>query len=212
MANIPTVNLSGGTDNTFKTVQLAPYAMGGLGQSPFYPSGRIFPLVDYSNVSGAAVAAANTLYLFPFSLAIPFNYSAGKLRVTTGGANSIVKGGIWAASQLNLYPVGAPVAADNTGAATTGSGVDVALAFGNGTLSAGLYWAGSVYQATLPTMQCISGGVHYNHLIGGASNMLAIFGLSIAQTIGNPLPTFAEGTSFTEDNTGNVPNIALVAQ
>lgn len=205
MATNPTVGFPGGTDKTFKTVQLSPAAQAAFAQTvlpvPPYLPNRFYATWP-GPTSSAAVASADVLYLYPFYLSYPMTVINGIMRIATGGAASAVKAAIWANSVLNNLPVGAPVLADNTGVATTSSGTQAIVAFA-GTLPAGFYWMGSKFQATLPTMVMQGNGNLLAVAMMGLPNTnansgaLLANGLSVASSYANAHPTFAEATTFT---------------
>jgi hypothetical protein len=101
---------------------------------------------------------------------------------------------------------------DNTGVATTSSGVDVTLA-ATGTLSPGIYWAGSKFTGTLPQTNSIAANNTWLTFIAGgatAGNTLQN-AYSFADTYSNNMPTFAEGASFTAlSGASGAPLIYLV--
>jgi hypothetical protein len=117
---------------------------------------------------------------------------SGALRSAVGGAGSSAKVGVWANSNLSGRPVGAPLLADNTGAATTGTG-QIALAMA-GTLNPGTYWAGTKITGTGPQLTSANQILGYGVPNG---NTLSALCISFADAYANALPTLAEGASFT---------------
>jgi hypothetical protein len=214
MGTFPTVNLPGGTDKTFKTIQLSPaglLSLASLIQAPPPSGGTTGWRMGTSPgpLGVGAIGAADTLYLYPFIILQPISFTGGKLFVTTGGASSACKSGIWANSLVSNRPVGAPLFADNTGVATTSSGVEANVAFGNGSLTPGFYWMGTKSKATLPTMLALIGNGIMGYMMGAKTSALA-YGLSIADTYTNNLATLAEGASFTEGSFA-IPHVHLVS-
>lgn len=175
-----------------------------------YISGNYYSTFE-GTVSTVAFAAADTLYLYPIRILEPVTIQALGMRVTTGGASSAAKCGIW--SDVGGRPVGAPL----TGAtlaeqATTGTNTDLAFALAaNVYLAAGMYWAGSKAKATLPTMVGIA-MTPLNFQLGSSASLNAalsnVRALSIADTYASDLATLAAGASFTEVS-ANVPLVAI---
>lgn len=158
---------------------------------PGYLPGKTYVMYD-STTSSTAIQAIDTIYFYPFRVYAPLRVTAGAVRVDTGGAGSSVKGAVWANSPLSHRPVGIPLLVDNTGVATTGSGL-AALAM-TGLLMPGVYWFGIKSTGTLPTMRSTQA------VIGLAPNTAstpAFISLSFADTYSNSMPTLAEGASFT---------------
>lgn len=178
-------------------------------QSPDHPgylAGLYYP--TFRGLRAAlAVAAVDVIYLYPFRLYAAVTIKTLVLRVTTGGASSAAKQAIWANSVVSMRPLGAPLIADNTGVATTGSATNAEANTTDTFLGPGWYWAGSKYQATLPSMLAVQVS---NGFCGAFMGLLSIqsVGLSFADAYANNMPTFAEGASFTEVTT-SVPIIAL---
>lgn len=191
---------------------------GGPRRHPGYVSGRWYPLTNTAT-SNAAVAATNTLYLFPFQVDASVTFTSMLMRVITGGAGSSAKSAIWANSPTSARPVGVPLYSDNTGVATTSSSVNVTLAVA-GTLNPGFYWFGSKFTGTLPSVQCIgASGVApveqwaWMGVAAAAATFPTLcFGLSSADTYSNDIAatSFAEGASFTVVASAVVPNAAFV--
>jgi hypothetical protein len=158
---------------------------------PGYVSGNFYPLSP-ANTSNGTVAAADTLYLHlalvPRAVSIQSLYT----RCSGGGTGSNVKYALWRDS-VGL-PIGLPVAANNTGAATTGTG-SISLAV-TATLAPGFYWFGSVHNgsplAAFTTLATTSaapwafGAASANTAIGG-SGTAQINGYSIAQLYTNDI-------------------------
>ena len=175
-------------------------------------AGFNYPLCRHSS-SGAAVAAVNTIYFYPFVLPAPLSFDRGYIYSTAGGAGSSVKGGIWANSPVSNRPLGAPLYKDNTGAATTGTG-KIALAFGSGVLAPRtIYWFGTKFTGTLPSVtQILATEYEHGWLAGAADSLgdLRIIQLAFSDTYSNNMPTLAEGATFSVSN-GTVPLMWLRA-
>lgn len=172
---------------------------------PGFIASRRYPLSP-AVVAGTAVAAVNTIYWLPFILPAQLAITKMSIQSTAGGAGSAVKMGIWANSPVSMRPLGAPIVADNTGAATTGTGsIDSAAV--SATLDVGnLYWAGMKFTGTLPSVEVITNlrasGLAF--LFGAkTSNVNKAF--SFADAYANAMPTLAEGATFTDLATDVVP-------
>lgn len=168
-----------------------------------YIASRCYALGVYW-ASSAAVAAIDTIYFYPFVLPAPISFTSGSMRVATGGAGSAVKAGIWANSPVSNRPLGAPLYTDNTGVATTGAGV-VAIALGSGSLEAGvMYWWGSKFTGTLPSMNSLASQETTTAFFAGLASSAGIgaAAYAYADTYANSMPTIAEGGSFTNPATG----------
>lgn len=176
---------------------------------PGYKAGTgTYPMIE-GPVTTAAIPAADKLYLYPFILYSPITFTAGQMRVGTGGAGSSVKVGIWANSPVSNRPLGAPLFADNTGVATTSNSTNVAPALA-GSLAPGVYWSGAKFTGTLPQMVIIPGSnVIVARLAGYSGGSLILTGLSIDDAYSNDLPTIAEGATFTALSVQSVPVLGL---
>ncbi len=162
---------------------------------PGYKATRTYHL--YDGTASSAVSAVDIIYFVPFMLPRPISFSAGTIRVITGGAGSSVKAGIWANSPVSDYPLGAPLYVDNTGVATTGNNTSPAIALGTGSLAANtLYWWGAKFTGTLPSILSTGSNVStYCRLRGGVTANQTASGF--ADAYANDMPTMAEGASFT---------------
>ncbi len=181
-------------------------------QHPGYITGRTYSLFGGAGSTGnAAVNAVDTIYLYPFILRAPITFTGGIIRVTTGGAASSAKGGIWASSPVSMRPLGAPLYVDNTGVATSSSTTNAALAFGAGTLSAGvMFWFGTKYTGTLPTMLAISASPNAGDFIAmTGSTGLNISCISYAHAYATNMPTITEGDATLTAATTNCPIVGL---
>lgn len=164
---------------------------------PGYLTGKFYTLA-LQGLTGAAVAAVDTIYLYPFPIYEPgVTVKTLTARVSTGGASSAMKTGIWADSLVSHRPLGAPLIVDNTGVATTATGSNASPDVTDTWLGAGWYWIGTKFRATLPSMFSMGTGPFWMSHLAGASGLF-VFGLSFADAYANNMPTFAEGASFTE--------------
>jgi len=166
---------------------------------PGYIPGKSYVMYD-SSTSSSALAAIDTIYFYPFKVVAPLRFVSAAVRCDAGGAGSSVKGGIWANSPISGRPVGAPLAADNTGAATTGTGL-ITLAM-SGLLLPGVYWFGIKTTGTPPTMRSCQAAIG---LAPNGGSTTAFISLSIADTYSNSMPTLAEGAAVVAGS--NAPTI-----
>lgn len=167
-----------------------------MGMHPGYLAGRTYSTFPVTITQGTAPAAIDTIYLYPFWIYSTVTLTGGFIRVVTGGAASSVKSAIYANSPVSNRPLGAPLMVDNTGQATTGNNTSVTLPF-TGTLTPGLYWFGSKYTGTLPTVYSISTQTGwFLYYAGAAGTQATTDGLAFADTYSNNMPTFAEAASF----------------
>lgn len=160
----------------------------------------------------SAIPAIDVIYLYPFPLYAPMLVKTMVMRSITGGAGSSVKSGIWANSPVSNRPLGAPLVVDNTGQATTSSGVAITVTVSpNVTLGPGWYWFGSKTTGTQPAMTSQDGTVvTYPFFVGCSANTSVVNNaISFADTYSNSMPTLAEGASFTELSANGVPICAL---
>ena len=162
---------------------------------PGYLAGRQYIILPFGP-SNAAPNAADVIYFAPFILDKPITFTGGRMRVVTGGAASSVKGAVWANSTVSNRPLGAPLFTDNTGIATATSATTVALAFGAGTLNPGIYWFGSKFTGTLPTMLATAATIPLLSYLAGTTDM-ANSSMSFADAYANAMPTLSEGAGFT---------------
>lgn len=169
---------------------------------PGYIAGQVYPLHDgYTNTS-SAIAAADAIYLFPFTVPRVLNFASIKMRVQTAGAGSSAKTAIWANSPISHRPLGSPLFVDNTGVTTQASTTTVTTGMAAGTLTPNnIYWFGSKYTGTLPVMWNANLAGQLMWLTGGAT---AGAHHSFADAYANDMPTFTEGASFNV-TTGAVP-------
>lgn len=114
------------------------------------------PLVTLSiPVAAGAIPAADQLHGVPF---YPLYRAAPKeirIRVTTGGAGSAVKAGIWLGAIIGdrVRAAGTPLASQNTGVATTGAG-EITVPISNCPILDPelLYWIFFRATGTMPTV------------------------------------------------------------
>jgi hypothetical protein len=169
---------------------------------PGYLAGKQYSLWN-GVVQNAVIPAIDIIYFYPVYIPLTLVFTSGAIRVATGGAGSSVKVGIWRNSTVSGRPVGAPVAADNTGASTTGTG-QIAIAI-SGTLTPGWYWIGTKTTGTPCTPVATNGIMGFN-MPNGTIVSSAL--LSFGDTYSNSMPTLAEGATFTA-LTGGAPILAL---
>lgn len=179
---------------------------------PGYKAGTYSTFVWAINTA-TAVAAVDTLYLYPFILSKPITFASGHMRVVTGGAGSSTKVGIWAnGTGATNRPVGAPLFADNTGVATATSSTSIVIPIA-GTLPPGFYWVGSKFTGTLPVLVSVGANqLFFSYLMGAtvvASPAMSIVGVAIAAVYASDLPTLAEGASFSAFALAGIPVLGL---
>lgn len=171
---------------------------------PGYISGNYYNTWPHRMVTaGAAVAAIDIIYFYPFNVQFPITVKTLVIRVVALGAGSSLKSAIWADSPVSHRPLGAPLIVDNTGQTTQANNTNVEADTTDTALGPGWYWAGSKFTGTLPTVittDTSEGHDFYYH--GGTIAAIARTGLSFADTYSNNMPTLAEGASFTEVTTG----------
>lgn len=191
---------------------------------PSYVDGRYYPCCECLGAA-AAVAAVDTIYLYPFMLREAIKIQRLGVRVGTGGAGSAVKSGIWRSSPTGSgaqvgRPYGAPVIVDNTGQSTATTSTDAFFVVSPSYwLPPGVYWAGSKYSATLPSVACVALQANGNRIadyIGAAAASTISTGNLRALSFGpdafaNNMPTFASNASFAEVASGNVPGLIFQA-
>ena len=172
---------------------------------PGFVSGRRYPLIKAPHV-GTAIAAIDTIYWLPFVLPADMNISKLSVQSTAGGAGSSVKMGIWANSLISMRPLGAPLAADNTGAATTGTGSIDSAALSILLEKDVLYWAGIKTTGTPASIHAVVNLASSEQaLLFGTKTNNVNNSFSFADTYSNALPTLAEGASFTDLATDVTP-------
>jgi len=177
-----------------------------------YIAGRFYSTISGPVVTSVAIPAIDTLYLVAFPLWGPVTISSLHMRIQTGGAGSAVKVGLWQNSAVSARPVGAPLAADNTGQDTSGSTAHTTSDITDVTLSPGTYWYGVKATGTLPTTYSIPSGLQWiDYWVGSPSLATSIVGnaISIASTYTDDMPTLAEGASFSELTANGVPVLSF---
>lgn len=208
------VSLDGDGVATILTAPAEPLPFGpGAGG---YVAGRYYTLGD-GNIIATAVAAADRLMLYCFDVFAPLDIASLFARCTTLGTGSAMKAGIWA--DLNGRPTGAPIMADNTGAATTATGI-IPLA-ASGLLPVGRYWAGAKFTGTLPAMLAYHGSeVRFASMVGAATAAEALNNgatnqattVYVASTYADPMPDLTSASFTVNTVAQGVPVIgALVA-
>lgn len=177
---------------------------------PGYIAGGTYPLCRTQTAS-AAPAAANLVYLFPWMPEAPVVPASFGLRVTTGGAASSFKLGVWRNNPATMRPTGLPFMSNNTDNATTGTSVDVLATVAGVPLAPGvLTWVGAVFTGTLPTV-CMIGNTTFETtwLLGlGIGNAVGsnITGLSTPHTYATDIATLdMTGAVFTNVTSNAIP-------
>jgi phosphoribosylcarboxyaminoimidazole (NCAIR) mutase len=186
---------------------------GGLpARHPGYVPGRYYMTSEGSTTAGTAVPAADTLYAYPFVLRDYATLKKLAIRVATGGAGSAVKMALYANSRVLGLPVGVPLAADNTGKATTSNSTTVEAAF-DVPLVPGVYWCAQKYTGTLPS--CVSmptGSANMDAMIGRTSigSNGALLALSLAATYADDMPSLEGNEAWSEVTVAGVPILRFV--
>lgn len=176
---------------------------------PGYLVGNRYP-ITMGNHAPVAVPAIDTIYFNSFFCPSPITVTKASLWVVTGGAGSSAKIAIWASAPATLLPLGAPLATDNTGTATTSSTANADSSALNITLSPGvLYWFGAKFTGTLPTIWMVSNSNAYPAWFYGSRGNNSTFDLSFADTYSNNMPTFTGASSFTA-HAGGSPQVFMV--
>lgn len=182
---------------------------------PGYVTGRFYPITEANLASATAVPSADLLYVYPFRVPRDIVPSSLRTRVVTGGASSAVKLGIWLNDPATGRPGGLPLTGlvSNTEQSTATSTTDAAIAT-TGRLSADLvYWFGSVFKATLPTMLSVTAPNTYTGALGRTS-------MGIVQTCALSTPFVQsgditaldlDGVTWTDVNGAGAPLAYLVA-
>lgn len=167
---------------------------------PGYIAGQYYATYPGSLVQ-TTPGAVDTVFFYPVIFPHQITFTAARARIQTGGAGSSMKTGIWENYAPTMRPVGAPVAVDNTGIATTSSTTDSAITM-SGTLQAGqLYWIGTKFTGTLPGMWCVpNSNAFIAWLTGLGTGALNSASYSIASTYSNNMPTLATNASLTVGN------------
>lgn len=165
---------------------------------PGYIAGRYYATLSSGGGGNNIPVAIDTIYFHPMVIPRPFKFNNGAVRIGTGGAGSSIKSAIWANSAISSRPVGAPLFADNTGAATTSSNATIVLALGAGTLAPGFYWFGAKYTGTVPTVYSTSlYDTNTMYYAGHAAlPSPAVSAINYADAYANAMPTLAEGATF----------------
>lgn len=163
-----------------------------------YPTGLFIPMCR-GNGAGAAVAAADVLYLRRFFVPTPITPASVGVRTTVGGAGSSFKVGVWREAAASRIPTGLPIMSNNTGEGTTvNSTNDPAPVTGVSMLPGTPYWAGFVFTGTLPTvLVCLSSDLEFVTGIGAG--------------IGNSAGATAQGYSTPFVYAGDIAALDLTA-
>lgn len=191
------------------SVGAAVWLPAGIAPHPGFVAGLHYPLSQNSTQT-AAVAAADTLYLFPFLLPSSVTITALFGRVTTGGAGSSMKLAIWASRSGR--PSGLPVIANNAGISTAAAGM--ASASVSATLNPGWYWAGTKFTGTLPAMTMILGSSQMAWLSGtpsqGTTMPATVSGISTPDAYANDISAKnMTGATFTTVVSTIVPALGM---
>jgi hypothetical protein len=169
----------------------------------FVPSRGYYPVHDLTFGAAGAIPAADIVYLYPNYVPRTVTITHIAVRVITGGAGSSVKVGIW--RDRIGRPYGAPVVANNTGAATTSNSTSVDLAAAV-TLTPGWYWFGTKATGTLPVVVNVGANILLSWIYGlSALTNGASTGISLASTYADNMPTFSASESWTPVTTAGVP-------
>lgn len=157
----------------------------------------------------SAVPAIDTVYIYPFVITSNVTVASLSVRVVTGGAGSSVKLAIYGTGSTGK-PSGAPLAANNTGAATTSNSTTVTLSAAV-TLTPGVYWVAQKYTGTLPTTVSINSlSYSFDGLLGRATiGSSALTAWSKADTYSNDMPTLTGSDSWTDVVAGGVGVVFL---
>jgi hypothetical protein len=182
---------------------------------PGYLASKFYSTFRGIHNTGTAMAAADTLYVYPFLVRAKLVVATLNIRVVTGGASSHLKMGLWA----NKYssgsgqgrPFGAPLAAVNTGQDSSSTPTNVSAA-ASCTLHPGIYWAGAKCDGTGPQCVSISSTSYEIEELAGRGTFngsTALTGLSVAATFSSNMPTFAGSESWTDVVGNGIPIIRL---
>jgi hypothetical protein len=185
-----------------------------LGQSvihPGYKTGSFYSTWIGGADVGAAVAAVDVIYFYPFPIFFPVTVVTLHMRVTTGGTGSSAKCAIWANSAVSNRPLGAPLIVDNTGQATTSTNSNTSADVTDTVLTPGWYWAGSKHTGTLPSMAMVPANNQTLPFFTGVNSSGApvISAISFADAYANDMPTLTEGASFTNVTANAAPILVL---
>jgi hypothetical protein len=117
---------------------------------PGFVSGVPYWATNVVTATSTAVPAVDVLYGYAFRVGAAVSITALQTRCATGGATSANKVGVW--RMTGGRPFGLPIAADNTGLATTANNTTQDHTAADAALPDDfLFWA-SVYTGTLPVM------------------------------------------------------------
>jgi hypothetical protein len=175
---------------------------------PGFRTGRSYCCFEGTHIT-AAIPAIDTLYVYPFILPRKVSVQNMSFRVTTGGAASSCKVGIWASK--NALPFGAPIMKDNTGVATATTSATATFT-ASGSLTPNTYWVGVKCTGTPPTTTSIPNtDYRIERMIGrvALNGNTAITGLSIASTYSANMPTFDGTETWTEVFTAGIPIVRV---
>lgn len=172
---------------------------------PGFISGRFYSTFNGAHSTVAAIPAIDTLYVSPFVLASPITIQSLYIRVNTGGASSNIKLAIWGNNSVSGSTgygraTGAPLAAVDTGQATTAPGV-VGASVTPVTLPPGVYWCGWKSDGTPCTPTTIAQTDHTVNSLTGRSGVGAattVGCLSTASSFAASMPTLTGGETWAD--------------
>lgn len=176
---------------------------------PGFIAGRFYATFYGVHATAVAVGAIDTLYAYPFRLAEAVVLTNLDIRVVTGGAGSSWKGAIYASAAGR--PIGAPLAVNNTGAATATSNADAPLAM-SAALQPGRYWVAQKFTGTPPALKSISSTDYSIEALIGRTQMngnTSVTGTSVASTYSANMPTFTGAESWTDQFGAGIGIVSL---
>lgn len=175
---------------------------------PGYVAGLAYSTL-VARATAAAVAAVDTIYVYPFRVFFPIVVKNLYTRTTVLGAASSIKMAIWADHPTLHRPNGAPIVGDDTGQTTQTNNSTQTFDCTDTVFAPGWYWAGSKLTGTLPTMYVIDPSMTFlGYFMGQTSNLTSRALLSIAHAYATALPTFNGADAWTE-SAANCPVIGL---
>lgn len=166
---------------------------------PGYQAGSVYPTYGGRKTTASAVTAVDIIYVYPFVVYYPLVVKTLLARCVTAGAGSAIKMALWADHPTLHRPTGAPIAADDTGQATTSSGSNQTYDPTDFNLGPGWYWAGCKFTGTLPAMVAIDASMDTVGFFMGfpaADTMLPRPLLSVAHAYATAFPTLTGNDSF----------------
>jgi hypothetical protein len=182
---------------------------------PGYLSALYYSTFTGVQGQGTAVGAIDTLYIYPFTLRQTVRVSKLAMRVNALGAASAGKIALWRNSKTLFRPVGAPLAADNVGQATTANNATAEYALpATLVLTPAAYWIGAKFTGTLPQMVSLSGGNSASKVTEAMIGRVALVtgamaGLSLAHAYATALPTLVGNEAWAEALGVGIPVVWL---